>query len=103
MKNWFYRLVLARRWATFLVMGLSFMVFGITTINLFFVASANLRLIAEHGWQALRDGAAEQLAELLVTVYVSLAAYVVFKTCEHNLVHWCSEPPAGHVDEHGPG
>ena len=28
MKQWFQRVVLARRWATFLVMGLSFVVFG---------------------------------------------------------------------------
>ena len=94
MKNWFHRVILSRRWATFLVMGLSFMLFGATSVNLFFVASANIKLIMEHGLQALADGAAEQFLELLGTVYLSMAAYVVFKTCEHSLVHWCSESPA---------
>ena len=100
MKDWFYRVVLSRRWATFLVMGLSFMLFGATSVNLFFVASANLKLIVDYGLQALADGAAEQFLELLGTVYVSMAAYVVFKTCEHNLVHWCSTAPADRNENH---
>ena len=33
------------------------------------------------------DGALQQLVELLTTGYVSMAAYVVFKACEHALVH----------------
>jgi hypothetical protein len=44
-------------------------------------------LLAEHGWQAVMDGALQQLVELLTTGYVSMAAYVVFKACEHALVH----------------
>lgn len=104
MKNWFHRgEVLSRRWATFLVMGLSFMLFGATSVNLFFVASANLKLIMEHGLQALADGAAEQFLELLGTVYMSMAAYVVFKTCEHSLVHWCSEPSVDAPGKPDPG
>ena len=103
MKNWFHRVILSRRWATFLVMGLSFMLFGATSVNLFFVASANLKLIAEHGLQALADGAAEQFLELLGTVYLSMAAYVVFKTCEHSLVHWCNETSADAPSKRGPG
>jgi len=98
MRNWFYRVVLSRPWATFVVMGLSFVVFGVTSINLFFVASANLRLIGENGWQALNDGAGRQLLELLVTVYLSMVAYVIFKTCEHNLVYWFTEPPRTPVE-----
>jgi hypothetical protein len=35
----------------------------------------------------LMDGAARQFVELVVTGYLSLAAYVVFKTCEYRLSH----------------
>lgn len=94
MKQWFHRLVLSRRWATFVVLGLSFFVFGASSLNLLFVAKANLDLIVEHGWQALADGGAQQLLEILGTGYLSMAAYVVFKTCEARLVRWLVELPA---------
>jgi hypothetical protein len=87
MKHWFHRTVLARRWLTFLVMGLAFFVFGIGTYNIFMLLSANLELIATYGWRAVMDGAARQFAELVVTGYLSMAAYVVFKTCEYRLAH----------------
>jgi hypothetical protein len=87
MKRWFHRLVLSRRPVTFVVMGLAFFVFGAGTLNLFRLLQANLGLIGEHGLMALRDGAAQQLLELLITGYGALGAYVVFKTCEHALVH----------------
>jgi hypothetical protein len=85
LKRWFHRIVLSRRWLTFLVMGLSFFVFGAGTYNLFMLFSANVTLISQYGWQALMDGAARQLVELLVTGYLSMAAYVVFKACEYRL------------------
>ena len=87
MKHWFQRTVLARRWLTFLVMGLAFFVFGVGTYNIFMLLSANIDLITSHGWMALMDGAARQLAELVITGYLSMAAYVVFKTCEYRLAH----------------
>jgi hypothetical protein len=86
-KQWFQRIVLSRRWLAFLVMGFAFFVFGVGTYNIFLMLSANLRLIAEYGWQAIMDGAARQLAELIVTGYLSMSAYVVFKTCEYRLAH----------------
>lgn len=92
MKHWFQRVVLARRWATFLVLGLSFLAFGGTSLNLLFIAKANLDLIVEHGWQALIDGGALQMLEILATGYLSMAAYVVFKTCEARLVRWLADP-----------
>jgi len=87
MKDWFARLVLARRSTTFIVMGLSFLLFGAGTVNLFMVLRANINLITEYGWQAVMDGGARQFVEIVVTGYASLAAYVVFKACEHALVH----------------
>jgi hypothetical protein len=84
---WFQRTVLARRWLTFVVMGLAFFAFGAGSLNLFFLLKANTALLAEHGWMAAIDGGLQQLVELLATGYLSVAAYVVFKACEHALVH----------------
>ena len=85
------RLVFGRRWLTFLVMGLAFLAFGAGTFNLFILLKANTELLLEHGWMALGDGAAQQLIELLVTAYLSMLAYVLFKACEHRLVHWLAD------------
>jgi hypothetical protein len=49
-------------------------------------------LIARHGWQALMDGAAQQLLEVVATGYVSMLAYVVFKACEASLVRGLLDP-----------
>jgi hypothetical protein len=91
---WFRRVVLRRRWLTFVVLGLAFFVFGSGSLNLFFLLKANGQLLIEHGWQAAMDGAVQQLFELVLTGYVSIAAYVVFKACEHVLVHGLVHTPA---------
>ena len=88
MRAWLGRVVFARAWATFVVMLLSFAVFGLGTVNLFMLLSANLQLLAREGAMALMDGAALQLAELAATLGISMAAYVVFKACEQRLVQW---------------
>ncbi|MEO8019308.1 MAG: hypothetical protein ABI769_15975 [Pseudomonadota bacterium] len=87
LKRWFHRTVLSRRWLTFLVMGFAFFVFGAGTYNIVMLFSANADFISRYGWQALMDGAALQFAELVVTGYLSMAAYVIFKVCEHRLAH----------------
>jgi hypothetical protein len=87
LKHWFRRTVLSRSWLTFLVMGLAFFVFGVGTYNIFMLLNANIDLIANYGWMALTDGAARQFVELIVSGYLSMAAYVVFKTCEYRLAH----------------
>ena len=91
LKRWFNRTVLSRRWLTFLVMGLAFFVFGAGTVNIFMLFKANTELIANYGWQALMDGAARQFAELVITGYLSMAAYVVFKACEYRLARELSD------------
>jgi hypothetical protein len=73
------------------VLGLSFFAFGAGTVNLFRLLGANVTLIVDHGWQALADGGATQLLELLATGYLSMLAWVLFKACEHRLVHWLNE------------
>lgn len=88
MNTLFQRLVLSRLWLTFVVLGLSFLAFGVGTLNLGLLLMANARLLGDYGWQAIRDGALRQLLELAATGYLSIAAYVVFKTCEHRLSEW---------------
>ena len=86
MWGWFRRGVLSRQWLTFVVLGLSFFLFGVGTLSLFMLLQANLNLLADYGWQAVRDGGALQLVELLVTGYLSLLAYLVFEVCKASLV-----------------
>lgn len=92
MPRWFQRVVLRRIWLSFVVLGLSFFAFGAGSLNLFFLLRANTVLVVDHGWMALMDGGARQLAELLITGYLSMAAYVVFKACEYRLAHWMADP-----------
>lgn len=88
----FQQAVLSRLWLTFIVLGVSFFVFGAGTVNLGRLLMANARLLGDHGWQAVRDGGLWQLLELVATGYLSAAAYVVFKTCEHRLSDWLGHP-----------
>jgi hypothetical protein len=88
MHTFFQRHILSRRWLTFLTLGLALFAFGAGTVNLGLLFAANFRLLAEHGWQAVMDGALRQTLELVLTGYLSAAAYVVLKACEHRLVRW---------------
>ena len=88
MNTFFQRHVLSRLWATFITLGLGFLVFGACTVNLGLRLMANLQLLQDYGWQAAMDGAAGQLVELALTGYAGLVAYVMFKSCEHRLTHW---------------
>ncbi len=89
---WFQRVVLSRVWLSFVVLGMSFFSFGVGSLNLFYLLRANTSLVLDNGWMALADGGAQQLLELLVTGYLSMAAYVVFKACEYRLAHWLTDP-----------
>ena len=84
----FRRIVLARPWLTFVVMGLAFFCFGVGSLNLFYLLRANTSFLVHNGWMAVLDGGARQLLELLANGYVAMLAYVVFKSCEHALVDW---------------
>jgi len=77
-----------RLWLVFLVAGFAFLGFAALSVNLVTLLYANLQLIAEHGSLALRDGAAQQLAELALSGYGALAFYLVFKYCERIVVDW---------------
>ena len=94
LRRWFHRWILSRRWATFVVLGLSFFAFGVASINLVYLLKANGTLLIDNGWQAVMDGGLRQLVELVVTAYGAMACYIVFKTCEYHLAHWLGEDPA---------
>lgn len=75
-----------RWWATFLLMGVSLVLFGLTSLNLFFLFRANINLFLDYGTMVIAEGALRQLAELIAYGYLSLTFYLVFKACEHVLV-----------------
>lgn len=78
---------MVRHWvSTYLLMGLGFVVFGAASLNLVQLFSANIAFLTEHGWDAVREGALSQLAELMFSAYLAVAFYLLFKTCEHALV-----------------
>jgi hypothetical protein len=87
----FQRWVLSRLWLTFIVLGVSFFIFGAATVNLGRLFLANSRLLSDYGWQAVMDGAATQSIQLVITGYLGMAAYIVFKTCEHRLSNWLGD------------
>ncbi len=79
--------VLKFHWLTTLaLMGLFALGFGLATLNLFMMLSANFNLIAVHGAMALFDGALLQLIELFVYGYLAVIFYVLLKSCEQVLV-----------------
>jgi hypothetical protein len=100
MRRWFHRVVLTRPWLTFVVMGLAFFAFGVGSLNLFYVLRANANFLVENGWMAVLDGGLWQLAQLLFNGYLAMLAYVVFKSCEHAIVHWALQPPAAAPASH---
>ena len=91
MRSLFQRYVLARVWLTFVVLGLAFLGFGAGTVNLGLLVVANARFLGDNGWMAVVDGGLQQLLELLASGYLSMGAYIVFKTCEHRLSGWLGQ------------
>jgi hypothetical protein len=71
---------------TFALMGGCFVMFGITSINLFFLLKANITLFIDYGLMVIDDGALDQLFELLGMAYLSMMFYMIFKVCERILV-----------------
>jgi len=92
LRRHFQRVVLARPWLTFVVMGLAFFCFGMVSLDLLRLLNANARLILADGAMALADGGAVQLIELVADGYLAMLAYVVMKTCEHTLSRWLADP-----------
>jgi hypothetical protein len=71
---------------TFVVMGATFILFGLTSVNLYMLLAANVGLVIEYGTQALADGALEQLADLLGSTVLATLLFLLFMLCERTLV-----------------
>src|SRR5215467_9078371 len=76
----------ARPWLTFAVMVGFFVLFGITSVNLFVLLKMNIDLFLEYGTMVIADGALEQLGDLLGSAALSIVFYLAFKVCERLLV-----------------
>jgi hypothetical protein len=71
---------------TFVLMGVFFLLFGLTSVNLFVLLKANIELFLEYGAMVIADGALEQLIDLVGSAYLSIVFYLLFKVCERVLV-----------------
>ena len=79
--------LMQRYWPlTYVLMVLSFLIFGAASVNLAQTFLLNIRLIQEHGLLVLMDGALDQLIELLLTASFSVSFYLIFKSCESVLL-----------------
>ena len=79
----------------FLLMGASFFLFAVLSLNLAFLLSRNVEVWLAAGWQAAMDGALQQSLELLLWGYGAMLAYLLFKLCEKLLVdHLCRDEGA---------
>jgi hypothetical protein len=82
---------------TFLLMGMFFLLFGFTSVNLFVVLKANIELFLEYGPMVIADGALQQLVEIIGSSYLSIVFYVFFKVCERILVERLTGKPLGEI------
>jgi hypothetical protein len=81
-----YLFLLRHWWLAFILMGVSFVLFGLVTLNLLHVLSANLEFLTSYGFEAVREGGLWQLVGLVLSGYGAAASYVLFKLCEKVLV-----------------
>ena len=81
-----YVFLSAHWWVAVLLLGVSFMLFGLVSLNLLELVSANFSFLRAHGLDAVREGALLQLAELIVSGYSAALFYLLFKLCERVLV-----------------
>jgi hypothetical protein len=71
---------------TFALMGVFFLLFGVSSVNLFVLLKLNIDLFVEYGLMVIADGALQQLVELVGSAYFSMLFYVLFRVCERILV-----------------
>jgi hypothetical protein len=73
-------------WLTFFLLGVSFVLFGLFSLNLLHALGANFDFLLSYGFDAVREGGLRQFVELVVSGYLAATAYVFFKVCEKVLV-----------------
>lgn len=71
---------------TYVLMGLFFMLFGVTSVDLYYLLKANIGLFIEYGAMVIDDGALRQLVELLALALLSIGFFVLCALCERILV-----------------
>ena len=81
-----YTFLLERWWVAFILLGLSFVVGGLLTLNLLHTLGANFDFLWMYGTDAVREGGLRQLVETALSGYLAAACYLVFKLCEKVLV-----------------
>ena len=74
------------RLLTYVLMGFFFMLFGVTSVDLFFLLRANIRLFIDYGVMVIDDGALRQLIELLGLTLLAVGFFVLCAVCERVLV-----------------
>jgi len=72
--------------STFILMSVSFVAFGVLSVNLVTYVAANADYLLTYRWAALLDGGIEQLIEIWLTAFIALGCYLCFKLCEHALI-----------------
>ena len=82
--------------STFVLMSVTFILFGGLSVNLVSHFFANANYLFTYQWDALIDGGLYQLLELLAKATVALGSYVLFKLCEHALIERLAHPLADH-------
>jgi hypothetical protein len=86
MKSLFNALFNGPAWRTFLLMGMFAGLFAITSYDLLMLFSANFNFITTYGVMALMEGGLRQFVELVISGYLSLAFYILFKGCLYGLL-----------------
>ena len=81
-----YVFLYGRWWLTFLLLGVSFVLFGFITLNLLHTLMANFEFLSMYGVEAVREGGLLQLLEIFGSGCFAAISYVVFKVCEKVLV-----------------
>ncbi len=70
----------------FLIAGLAAVLFAWNSFNLVHQAMESVRFLESFGDMAVMDGGLVQLAEIIIRSMISLAAYLLYKVCEAELV-----------------
>jgi hypothetical protein len=86
MRRWL--LLSEYHWAALLVLlGLSATVAAWISFGLINLAMANYSFVTHYGLMALREGGLAQMLEIGAKAVAALAAYLVFKAVETELIH----------------
>ena len=81
-----YVFLLRHWWLAFFLLGISFVLGSLVTLNLLHTLVANFEFLSMYGIEAVRDGGLWQLVQIAASGYFAAACYVLFKLCEKVLV-----------------